>query len=312
MVFGAMTQGNGFESGYNLRNIRWTGDFYSNARATTLTRFTGVDVNLTGSNIYFMSTHSLNNSINVLNILTLSTPYQLSSFTNRLSVVTNAAYRGLSFADEGTLFTTTSGGALGSNAKYTNFAIPLTPAITFTTPTGWGDNNQPYHIAAISSPLLTSSSGWYHNVEATVYPATDNNRTLTYDDTRTGTGVNVPNGIIPSQSRYSYGLAGVAYDRVSRRKLFTLETCNVVQNTMYLTSTYVPNYSNLTSVTTAGFTTLFNQKYQRVNLYPLFPANMKPTSGHGIGIDRVQGKYIFVCCTIGANEYIVKFQMRSI
>ena len=303
MVFGAMTQGNGFESGYNLRNLKWTGDFYSNAGATTLIRFTGVDVNLTGSNIYFMSTHSLNNTINVLNILTLSTPYQLSSFTNRLSVTTSRAYRGLSFADDGTLMATSAATTYASTAKYTDFAIPLTPAIAFTHPGTWSDNGTPYYISAISS-----TSVWYHNQEATVYPASTGNKTLTYDDTRAGS----PEGIIPSQSRYSYGLAGVAYDRVSRRRLFTLETCNVVQNTMYLTSTYVPNYSNLTSVTTAGFTILFNQKYQRVNLYPLFPDNMKPTSGHGIGIDRVQGQYLFVCCTIGANEYIVKFQMRSI
>lgn len=308
MVFGAMTQGNGFESGYNLRNIRWTGDFFSNARATTLTRFTGVDTNLTGSNIYFMSTHSLNNSINVLNILTLSTPYQLSSFTSRLSVATNAAYRGLSFSDEGTLFTTTAGGTLGSDAKYANFAIPLTPTITFTNPTGWNDNNQPYHIAAISSPSLTSSSGWYHDVEGTAYPPVANSKILNYDDNRAG----IPNGTIPSQARYSYGLAGVAYDRVSGRRLFTLETCNVVQNTMYLTLTYIPDPTKLSTVITTQFTALFNQKYQRVNLYPLFPSTMKPTSGHGIGIDRVKGQYIFVCCTIGASEYIVKFQMRSI
>ena len=299
-----MTQTNGFESGYNLRNIRWTGDFYSNAQAITLTRFTGVDVNLTGSNIYFMSTHSLNNTINVLNILTLSTPYQLSSFTNRLSVATNSGYRGLSFSNDGTLMTSNSNATGVSVSKYTNFAIPLTPAINIGHLANWSDNGIPYHLAAV-----TSTSTWYHNTEGTAYPASDSSKTITYDDNRAS---NTVEGTLISQSRYSYGLAGVAYDRSSQRKLFTLETANVVQNTMYLTLTYVPNYSNLTAVTTAGFNTLFNPKYQRVNLYPLFPDNMKPTSGHGIGIDRVNGQYLFVCCTIGANEYIVKFQMRSI
>lgn len=309
MVFGAMTQGNGFESGYNLRNIRWTGDFYSNAQAITLTRFTGVDVNTTGSNIYFMSTHSLNNTINVLNILTLSTPYQLSSFTNRLSVPTFAGgtgggYRGLSFADDGTLFVSNSSSTATSVLKYTNFAIPLTPDIAFTHPSYWSDNLTPYHVAAADS----SSNIWYHNQEATVYPAVSNSKSIVYDDSRSAQS---STDFIPAQSRYSYGLAGVAYDRVSKRRLFTLETCNVVQNTMYLTSTYIPDPTKLYTVVGGTFTELFNQKYQRVNLYPLFPANMKPTSGHGIGIDRVQGQYMFVCCTIGANEYIVKFHLRA-
>lgn len=300
MVFGAMTQGNGFESGYSLRNIRWTGDFYSNAQASTLIRFTGVDVNTTGSNIYFVNTASAAGTANVLHVLTLSQPYQLSSVTARVSPALNLSniFSGLSFTSDGYIYTakSPSNSVFRSTSAYgTGFV--LTPPIAFTN-TNMG-NGTPYYVA--STGALTTSNVLYNNQDTTTNsPAVSGN--LSYTSTANGTTTEL-SITVPAQTRFQTGMAGSCFNAATRR-LFTLENANVVQNTMFLTTTYF----SAVPINNARA----NPKYQRVNLYPLFPSAMKPTMGHGICVDRDKGQYLFVCCTIGANEYIVKFQMRSI
>jgi len=298
MVFGAITQTNGFESGFNLRNIRWTGDFYSNARATTLIRFTGVDVNLTGSNIYFVNTASAAGTANVLHVLTLSQPYQLSSVTDRVSPALSATntFSGLSFTSDGYIYvaSVTSSTVFRSTSAYGTGFVLTTP-IAFTN-TNMG-NGTPYYVASTGA---LSSNVLYNDRDTT------STNPVTAAKSYTSTANGSTNELIiqtPSQARFGLGMAGSCFNATTRR-LFTLENANVVQNTMFLTTTYfsaVPINNSRA-----------NPKYQRVNLYPLFPDNMKPTSGHGICVDRDKGQYLFVCCTIGANEYIVKFQMRSI
>ena len=298
-----MTQGNGFESGYNLRNIRWTGDFYSNARATTLTRFTGVDVNLTGSNIYFLNTVNTSATINILHVLTLSRPYQLSSVAARVSPTLSSIGRfsGLSFTSDGYIFVTsvTVGSVFRSTSSYgTNFALPIDTSLTFSNRNMV--NGTPYYVASTGA---LSSNVLYNNQDTTTNsPA--NSGFLSYTSTRDGS-TNELIITVPAQARFQKGIAGSCYNAATRR-LFTLENANVVQNTMFLTTTYF-SAGPINPVPSR-----MNPLYQRVNLYPLFPSTMKPTSGHGICVDRDKGQYIFVCCTIGANEYIVKFQMRSI
>jgi len=299
MVFGAITQTNGFESGFNLRNIRWTGDFYSNARATTLIRFTGVDVNLTGSNIYFVNTASSAGTINVLHVLTLSQPYQLSSVTSRVSPALNLSniLSGLSFTSDGYIYTakSPSNSVFRSTSAYGSGFVLTTP-IAFTN-TNMG-NGSPYYVAATGA---LSSNVLYHDKDTTSNPGT---AAKSYTSTANGS-TNELTIQTPSQARFELGMAGSCYNPGTRR-LFTLENANVIQNTMFLTITYF-GAGPINPVPSR-----MNPKYQRVNLYPLFPDNMKPTSGHGICVDRDKGQYLFVCCTIGANEYIVKFQMRSI
>jgi hypothetical protein len=52
-------------------------------------------------------------------------------------------------------------------------------------------------------------------------------------------------------------------------------------------------------------------KLQWVNIYPLFPANMKPTAGYGIVVDREQGQWLFVNALINSKYTICKFQLRA-
>ena len=297
MVFGAMTQGNGFESGYNLRNLKWTGDFYSNAQAITLIRFTGVDVNLTGSNIYFVNTAAAS-TINVLHVLTLSEPYKLSSATARISptLSSSLSLSSLSFTTDGYIYTAVLGAVYRStNAYGTNFALPIGTGVPFTN-TGL-NNGTPYYVTT-TGPV--SSNVLYNDIDTTQPNPGTASRNYTCDLPGVAGETLI---LTPSQARFGLGMAGSCYNPDTRR-LFTLENANVVQNTMFLTTTY---FSPGPPVTPR-----MNPKYQRVNLYPLFPRTMKPRSGHGICVDRDKGQYLFVCCTIGANEYIVKFQMRSI
>jgi len=52
-------------------------------------------------------------------------------------------------------------------------------------------------------------------------------------------------------------------------------------------------------------------KLQWVNIYPLFPANMKPTGCYGIVVDREKGQWLFVNAIINGLYTICKFQLRA-
>jgi hypothetical protein len=205
-------------------------------------------------------------------------------------------FSGLSFTSDGYIYTakSPSNSVFRSTSAYGTGFVLTTP-IAFTN-TNMG-NSTPYYVAATGA---LSSNVLYNDRDTTsTNPGTG---TKFYTSTASGSTREL---LIqtPSQARFGLGMAGSCFNATTRR-LFTLENANVVQNTMFLTTTY---FSDVPINNSRA-----NQKYQRVNLYPLFPSTMKPTSGHGICVDRDKGQYLFVCCTIGANEYIVKFQMRSI
>jgi len=311
MVFGAMTQTNGFESGFNIKNVRWTGDYWSVSSSTTdVNRITGIFLNPAGSNVYFMNSAPPNISMPTLNILQLAEPFKLSSLIRRVKTSafgTNQRYFGCGMTPEGTLitvrdnlgniqFVTSSGG--------TNYAFPMVPGvinITYTS-TGGGPKAGPYYFMAAtgnsSVPTLTcnadvKSGSTITSSQTTVYTYLLNMTLST-------------SFIVPSQGLYNTGVAGIEVDiSSSRRKLYTLENVNIVANTMHLACTYF----NSTTLSTS--TILPN--IQRVNLYPLLPTALKPTRAHGLCVDRKNGQYLYICCDIdpSATQAILKFQLRA-
>ena len=289
MVFGAMTQANGFESGFNLRNIRWTGDYYRVLLSGN--RIGGIDINPSGSNIYFSFVYSSGQTASVINILLLNKPYVLSTGSTVLSpsLSTAASLRiGLSFTTDGYLLATRLIPSItilrSANSFGTNFAIPIS-TLTFTDLSLTAGGSSAIQLAAtgpLTSNIFYSTSG-----------ATDIYRSLPT------IGASQTSFTLPVVDVYSGISSSFCYNK-SNNILFSLESLNIGKGELFLNTTYFSN------------PTVMKPNYQRVNLYPLFPPTMKPTQISSICVDRDKGQYLFLSCVINTLIYIVKFQMRSI
>jgi len=315
MVFGAITQANGFESGFNIKNVRWTGDYWSvSSNTTDVNRITGIFLNPAGSNVYFLNTASLSTSnvVPFLHILQLAEPFKLSSVIRRVHNSPSAFTRvyGVGMLTNGKIqfnashYNSTSQSirvyySTGNFGR--NYVFPMSAGrISAFSITG---ASTPLQFTYFSAATNTSSEiiTCYSDV-ASGATITDTQKTV-YTTTINGTATQ--QFIIPYQNLYNTGLAGVEVDIISSNKrLYTLENVNIVANTMHLACTY------FNSTTFASSTILPN--IQRVNLYPLLPTALKPTRAHGLCVDRKNGQYLYICCDIdpSATQAILKFQLR--
>ena len=92
MVFGAMTQANGFETGFSLNNVRWTGDYWISVEGYINT----FDINPDGSNVFYISwlnQTQAGGAVNNICTVSLGSKYQLSflskCFLNKYSIMLN-------------------------------------------------------------------------------------------------------------------------------------------------------------------------------------------------------------------------------
>lgn len=317
MVFGAMTQANGFESGFNIKNVKWTNDYWTiSSNTVDVQRITGIFLNPAGSNVYFINTAPISGTTNVLpflHILQLSEPFKLSSVIRRVHNTPSA-------------FTRVSGAAMQTNGRISFYSTHynsliqsnrfLYSAVTFGSnyvfPMRSNGRISSFTVnGSIPSPFLyfcaaTNTSPEIISCHVDVAPGS--NITSSQKTVYTTGLDSLPTQlsfIIPYQNLYNTGLAGVEVDIVSSNKrLYTLETVNIVANTMHLACTYF-NSSTFASSS-------IRQNIQRVNLYPLIPTALKPLRAHGMCVDRKNGQYLYICCDINpsATQAILKFQLR--
>jgi len=296
MVFGAMTQANGFETGWNINNVRWTGDYI-----IVGTDFIGdIDINNNGSNIHFLQSLSPSNPINS-NICTirLASNYVLSSNIGLPikvpvpgSVSTNGSVTGFSFEPTG---------------NFLYFGKPSTVCNVYTANPFIVPNPFPTSFT-ISKTGLTlgfmsvTNQTWF----CTPY------KTLTATDKFIGRysfngpytawgGVNVL-----GQNKYNIGgHYGISSDPINR-ELLELSGFSITSNIVLLNRFVGTEVSNNVTATVIN-----NRKKYFRNIYPLFPTNMKPTEIYGIVVDREKGQYLFVNALINSKWTICKFQLRA-
>ena len=300
MVFGAMTQANGFETGWSINNLRWTGDYIIIPNETWIG---DIDINGNGSNIHFLGMNDIpgtNPRLSNICTLTLSTPYVLTSNISlpvRVSVPSaivsaiSTSYGGFCFDPTGYLL------YLGDTNRICNVYTPNPFIVPSPFPTL-------YTVAKVgpTSGMMTFSNKAWFSVPFRALGSFDKfiGRYSLSGSYTTWGGVNVL-----SQNKYNIGdHSGISVDSINKN-LIELSGFSITSNSLILNRFSANDVSD-----NPGGTTINRTKKDFVNIYRLFPSNMKPTDVYGIVVDREKGQWLFVNARVNSKWTICKFQMR--
>ena len=295
MVFGAMTQANGFETGWNINNLRWTGDYWISQENFII----DIDINPDGSNIFYFSSFSVNSLTNSnACVLSLGKNYILSSNiglpirtpSTNLNPNPLGGIGGWGFDSTGNKLYFSNDGRVSNTWLTDSFIIP---------PSFSPNSNTLISSSLSAQGFLTDSNSTYLNVAQLPTGSGATNKNIT--------PVNKTNGtfggfIAPASLGSIYNIGGHHGISVKRdgTVMLSLDGLNITSNLWLL------NRINL-----LNSTSLVRNKYDFVNIYSLFPANMKPTRGCGIVVDRENGQWLFVAALINNKYTICKFQLRA-
>ena len=293
MVFGAITQANGFETGWNINNVRWTGDYW----ISTESYIADIDTDLVGSNIIYSASISINDPSANVCVLSLGTNYVLSSNISpprRVPFLQSPTITALSFDPTGTVI------YFSNTTLQQTFVYPLsTPFIIPPTISTF----QLFYMAGIinSSGTSTATDKYY------IYSNHVGDKGFLVNQ-KGGAMAYIPIPLLNS----NYNTGGFVQGITAKRDcsvIFVLSNLNVANKTWLLSSTTFNK--NLTAAQYALLGDDMQRKYNFVNIYPLFPDNMKPTNGRGIVFDREKGQWLFVNALINSKWTICKFQLRA-
>ena len=291
MVFGAMTQACVSPNGWgSIERIRWTGDYIILPDS-----FVGdIDINQNGSNIHFLSAFEPNNSLRA-NICTipLGKNYVLSSNTAppiRVPANIGGYVWGFGFDPTGTSIFWGNPLVNNINNVYTSnpFIVPNPFPTTVTT----------FKSSIISGMMSVTNKTWFSTYYQG-YPPKVNDKIYTYID-RFGSRPFAFSNLLTTNKYNVGGHHGISAEK-DNKVVLELSGISTANNRMILnrfTSNLGGNVVDLV-------------KLQWVNIYPLFPANMKPTAGYGIVVDREQGQWLFVNALINSKYTICKFHLRA-
>ena len=298
MVFGAMTQANGFETGFSLNNVKWTGDYWISQESY----IQSIDINPNGSNIFYISW--LNTGVSAVNnicTLSLGSTYQLSSNiampiripSSNLAPAPASGVGGLRFhSDNGNILYYTTNQQVSNTWVNDPFIIP-----SIFQPSS---NTFLMNTPVLNSTFVHSSD----NVYAAAFISSQNfpvQRGFLGMNKSTRVGFNINNNFLLSNYN-SGGFHGATSDK-KMDIIIVLSGLNITSNTWLLSKMYITNKAfNAFSTST---------KYDFTNIYPLFPANMKPTRASGIVVDKQNAQYLFINALINNKWTICKFQLRA-
>ena len=301
MVFGAMTQANGFETGFSLNNVRWTGDYWISVEGYINT----FDINPDGSNVFYISwlnQTQAGGAVNNICTVSLGSKYQLSS-----NIAMPIRIPSSNLCPAPTKFASALSFHPNGNILY------------YSTSTHFSNTwvNDPFIIPSFFQPssntiILSSGAFLFMSHAPDTNYSLASSRSIDFGD-RTFLGVNrsVPIGFTTAGSsllgntRYNTvgGFQGILVDR-KMTYIISLSGLNITSN-MWLLSKFT------VSKPLVGNAIGTRPKYDFVNIYPLFPANMKPTLGSGIAVDRENVQYLFINALINSKWTICKFQLRA-
>jgi len=279
MVFGAMTQANGFETGWNINNLRWTGDYWISQESY----ISDIDINLDGSNIFYASSISRNHPTANICVLSLGSKYQISS---NIGMPMRVPFSNV-------------------NSTYTGRSHPYTVSPAFIIPTvitpGVGAFMAGHGISGVTA--TTSSSYYFITPDITADPKSN---VLTMN-VKGGATVTATPRVLNNNPYNIGGMYGITVKR-DTSVLLTLSGLDITKGSWLLSSL---TFNSKLPVNQSLLSSNISNSRNFTNIYTLFPNNMKPTNGNGIVVDREKGQYLFVNALINSKWTICKFQLRA-
>ena len=296
-----MTQANGFETGWSINNLRWTGDYIIIPNETWIG---DIDIDKYGSNIHYLGMNNTpGTSPRLSNICTLqlTKSYVLTSNISlplRVGVpstivsATNSLYGGFCFDPTGYIL------YLGDTNRVCNVYTPNPFIVPNPFPTSFTVAK-----SGLTSGMMTFSDKAWFSVPFRVAAPSDKfigRYSLSGSYTVWG-GVNVL-----SQNKYNVGgHSGISVDSINKN-LIELSGFSITSNSLILNRFSANDVSD-----NFGGVTINRTKKDFINIYSLFPSNMKPTEVYGIVVDRENGQWLFVNALVNSKWTICKFQMRA-